>query len=495
VRLAIGATRWHIVRQLVTETVLLGVGGGAAGLLISMWTLRFLYPIALSLVPSEWGRVVLDLSPDLRVLAYTTGIAMAAGMALGIVPAWQATTVHVAGALHDEGAILGLRVTRSRMRQSLVVLQIAVCMVLLVAAALLARGLVRARALDLGFDTNGVIFTEYDLGRHGYTPARAAEYSRSLLEFAAGLPGVTSAALTSHVPLHGGVVRTATRPEGQDARVTVTSTTVSPDYFRTLGIPVTSGRIFSSDEFNQGVPVAVISDALAARFWPDRNAVGRTIQAADSPAPLTIVGVVHDTSSTSLWRDKEMALYRTMGVTDASRVHLVLRTGDDGRTVSAALRQRARALDARVRFVATPLGQLLQLWILPSRVAAAAAAVLGAVALLLASIGIYGVLAYTVRHRTREIGIRMALGASGPDVTRMILSDGGRLIAVGLSVGFVGAVAAGRVLGRFVFDVSPLDAVTFTLVPLFLSVVAFAACYLPARRASRIEPLAALRSR
>jgi predicted permease len=493
VRLAIGATRWHIVRQLVTETLVLGLGGGAIGLLISVWTLRLLYPIALSLVPSEWGRVVLDLSPDPRVFAYTTGMAVAAGLALAVVPAWQATTSGVAGALHDDGALLGLTVTRSRMRQSLVILQIATCMVLLVAAALLARGLERARSLDLGFDTTGVVFTEYDLDRHGYTPARAVEYNRALLEFAAGLPGVTSAALTSHVPLHGGVVRIDMRPDGHDAGVTVTSTTVSPEYFRTLGIPVTSGRIFSSDESSQGAPVAVISDALAARFWPDRNAVGRSIKAPDSQAPLTIIGVVHDTSSTSLWRDKEMALYRTMGVKDASRVHLVVRTSNDGRTVSAALRERARAMDARVRFAATPLETLLQLWILPSRVAAAAAAVLGAVALVLASIGIYGLLAYTVRHRTREIGIRMALGASGPDVTRMILSDGSRLIVLGLSAGSGGAAAAGQLLRRFMFDVSPLDPVAFTLVPLILSLVAVAACYLPARRASRIEPLAALR--
>jgi predicted permease len=494
VRLALGATRWRIVRQLVTETLVISAIGGAAGLLLSVWGLRLLYPLALSLVPSEWGRVVLDLTPDVRVFAYTAGMALAAGIGLGIVPAWQATTPHVSSALHDDGAMLGLRVARSRVRHALVVFQIAVCMVLLVAAGLLTRGLQRTHSLDLGFNTDGVVFTEYDLRRHGYTPAKAADFNQSLIDFAQRLPGVTAVALTSHVPLHGGVTRTDVHPEGVDRLVNVTITTVSPDYFRALAIPLTAGRLFSPQESNAGVPVAVISDALAARFWPGLDPVGRTLATDGSGGPLTIVGVVHDTSSASLWRDKEMALYRTLGSADSRRVQVLVRATRDVSVVAGALRERARTLDARVTFSATPLEALLRLWILPSRIAAIAATVLGLIALLLASVGIYGVLAYAVRHRTREIGIRMALGANRRDVMRLILRDGWRLIALGVSVGLAAAVVAGQVLSRFIFDVSRTDLVTFSVVPLFLCAVASAACYLPARRASRVEPLVALRT-
>ena len=494
VRLAIGATRWRLVRQLVTESLTISLLGGAAGLLLSVWTLRFLYPIGLSLLPFAWGTVVLDLSPDVRVFAYTAGIALAAGVLLGLAPAMQASTPHIAGALHDDGTMIGGRVRRSRLRQALVIVQVAVCLVLLVGAGLLARGLQRARSLDLGFDTTGVVFTRYDLRRHGYTAARAAELNALLAETAAGARGVTAVALTSHVPLDGGVKRTTVSLEGASARVGCTTTTVTASYFDAMKIPVIAGRAFADDESRQGAPVAMISEGLAARFWPGADPIGRQLGVDGLPVPLTIVGVVRD-ASYALWRDKAMSLYLPFGPeSDPRDVHLLVRTSGDPAPLLMALRQRVRTLDRRLTFQATPLDALLALWILPSRIAAIAAAVLGGLALVLAAVGLYGVLGYTVSHRTREIGIRMALGARAADVRRLVLAEGGRLIVIGLVAGLAGAVVIGRLLRRFVFDVSALDPLTFVVIPAFLAVVALAACYFPARRASRVEPLVALRA-
>jgi predicted permease len=367
-------------------------------------------------------------------------------------------------------------------------------MVLLVSAGLLARGLQRARAVDLGFATSGVVFTEYDLRRQGYSSEEASTFNASLLQFASALPGVTAAALTSHVPLHGGVVRHQFRPDGRAETVPVTISAVSAGYFRALDIPVSAGRVFTQEESDGHSRVAVISEGLAARFWAGRTALGESVRPADSAVPLTIVGVVHDTTDVSLWRDKEMAVYEVAGLADSRDLHLLIKTSRDRSTLLAALAEKARVLDPRVRFSATTLDELLQLWILPSKVGAIAAAVLGSLALFLACVGVYGVLGCTVRQRTREIGIRMALGASRGDVMRLVLREGGRLIAAGLAVGAGGAAVAARVLHRFVFDLGTVDVLTFTLVPLCLAAVALAACYFPARLASQVEPLEALRA-
>jgi predicted permease len=494
VRLAMGATRWRLVRQLVTESLAIGLLGGAAGLLLSVWTLRFLYPIGLSLLPFAWGAVVLDLSPDVRVFAYTVAIALGAGILLGLAPALQASTPHLAGALHDDGAMIGGRMRRSRLRQALVIVQIAVSLVLLVGAGLLARGLYRARSLDLGFDTAGVVFTRYDLRRHGYTAERAAGLNALLVDTAAAARGVTAVALTSHVPLDGGVKRTTVSLEGSGARVECTTTTVTASYFDAMKIPVIAGRAFADDESRQGAPVAMISEGLAARFWPGVDPIGRQLAADGLQVPLTILGVVRDASH-ALWRDKAMSLYLPLGpASDPRDVHLLVRTSEDPAPLVMALRQRVRALDRGLTFTATPLDSLLALWILPSRIAAIAAAVLGCLALVLASVGLYGVMAYTVSDRTREIGIRMALGARAADVRRLVLAEGGRLIAIGIAAGLAGAVVLGRMLRRFVFDVSALDPLTFVVIPVCLCAVALGACYFPARRASRVEPLVAMRT-
>jgi putative ABC transport system permease protein len=493
VRLAIGATRWRVVRHLVSESIVISLAGGAFGLLLASWILSALYPLGVSYVPAEWGAVVLDLSPDLRVFAYTFGLAVLAGLLLGAGPALQSSSPHIAGSLHDAGTMIGSDVRPGRLRSALVVFQVAVCLMLLVGASLLARGLQHARSLDVGFRTSGVVFTEYDLRRQDYPVERAREFNRILVDAAAGV-GHGPAALTSHVPLHGGVRRAAVVPQGHAEQVTCTTSLVSRTYFETLGIPISRGRTFSDAEDSGGAPVVVISEGLAARFWPAVDPIGRSLTIAGSALPAIVVGVARDASTASLWREKEMSIYLPHTRADDRDLHVIVRSSVDTGAVTTILAQRARAFDPGLRFTAAPLDSLLRLWILPSRVAAIAAAVLGVLALVLASLGLYAVMAYDVARRTREIGVRLALGASGSGVIRVMLEDGMRLLGIGLAIGVVGAVILGRLLRQFLFDVSPIDPLTFVLVPAFLTAVAIAACFVPARRASRIAPVDALRS-
>jgi len=300
------------------------------------------------------------------------------------------------------------------------------------------------------------------------------------------------------VPLTGGIRRTIVRIEGverpDDQPLSCIYSAVSPDYFATLRTPIVKGRAFTAEEATNESPVAVISAGLARRFWADQDPLGRRIVAAASRHPLTIIGVVRDSSDGALWREKEMSLY--LPVSDASsqpRMHLLVRTVGDSRVIVTGLRSAARALDSNIGFEARPLDDVLRLWILPSRVAAIAAAVLGFIALLMASLGTYGVLAFVVSRRTHEIGVRVALGAGQGDVLRLVMSEGVRLITVGVAAGLVGSLAVARALRGVLFDLHAIDPATFGGVPLLLSVVALLACYVPARRAAKLDAMIALR--
>jgi predicted permease len=497
VRLAIGAGRWNIVRGLLVETVLLGLVAGGVALLLSEWTLRVLYASGQKLAPYPWT-LALNLTPDWRVFAYTFLLALAGGAVFGFIPALQASSLRIASALHEDAAILGLRLSRSRVRNGLVIAQISCSLVLLIAAALLTRGLQHARALDLGFTASGVLYAEYDLEKAGYTKERAAQFSQQLRERAGRIEGVAVTGLTSHVPLHGGVRRTevqlADAGAGRHPSITALYTVASPEYFEVLGIPFAAGRNFNSDDLAGRASTAIISEGLARRFWPSENPLGRTLRVTASTAPVTVVGVARDASTASIWREKEMSIYLPAAAgTDERRLHLLVRTGSDPAAAASALRQIAATLDPDLRFEAVPLDKLLSLWLLPSRVAAAGATVLGLLALALASIGIYGVLAYVVAQRTREIGVRIALGASPAHVIHLILGEGSTLIAVGVVLGVAGAGAGAPLLRTLLLDVSTIDPLAFGAASLALTAVALCACYVPARRAARLPPLVALR--
>jgi predicted permease len=494
IRIAIGAGRWRLVRQLLTEALVLAVIAGGAALLLSGWILRVLYAIGVSLAPFPWT-VALSLSPDIRVFVYTFGLALVTAVLFGLVPSLQISSPRISSALHQDGTVFGIRLGRSRVRQMLVIAQLAGCLVLLVDAGLLTRGLRTARALDLGFRADHVVYSEYDLRQLGYSKSRAEAFNGSLAERASHVPGIASLALTSHVPLHGGVRRTPVAFATANGRESAWSiySMVTSTYFETLSIPLIEGRDFVAED--AAAPVVIISEGLARRFWPGEKGVGRVISLGARAQPLTVVGVVRDAANGAIWREKEMSVYLPVqSSSDPRDLQLIARTAVDPSLVMPALRGIGVDLDPDLRFTVTPLERLLQFWILPSRAAAGGAAALGLVALVLAALGIYAVIAFAVTHRTRELGIRMALGADARDVLRLVLGEGGRLILIGLLIGTAAAGASAPLLGQMLFGVSAFDPVTYGLVLMFLAAVALAASYIPARRAAALEPVAALRA-
>jgi putative ABC transport system permease protein len=491
VRLAIGASRLRIVRQLVVEALLLSLTAGAIGLLLSTWVLRLLYVKGLALNPF-WWTVSLTLAPDAHVFAYTLTIAATAGLVFGLAPALQLSSP-VVSALNDSRTVAGARVGGARLRHGLVVLQIAGSLVLLMAAGLLARGLQSAEALNVGFNTRDVVYAEYSLRTQQYSVARAAAFNAALLERIAAVEGVVDAALTSHVPLHGGVrridVRLADASTAEPVNVTVTK--VSEKYFDVLGIRFVAGQGF--DAVDGGERPIVISEGLARRFWPGQPAIGKTMTSGAWTAPGTIVGVVRDAATAAIWREKELAVYVPLGAADPRDVTAALVRTSSASGVRAALESTAASLDPDLRFTVMPLDSLLQFWLLPSRVAAAAAGVLALIAIVLASFGLYAVLSFAVSHRLREIGIRMALGATSRDIVSLVVTDAWRLMGVGFAVGGACAAATAPLLGRLLFGVSAFDPLTIAAVIVVLVAAALAASYVPARRAARLEPLDVLR--
>ena len=501
VRLALGAARWQIVRYHMLESVLVALLSGAAGLLLSAWALRLLHPLGLSLLPESWAGVVLDVSPDVRVFLYTLLLSLVAAMLFGLGPAVQASSPHVAGALREDPTVLGARISRSSMRDGLVVVQIAVCLMLLAVAALTARSLQRTRTLDIGFTSSGVVYTHADLRRYGYSPAAAAELYHRLEARARSVPGVRTVAWTTHVPLTGGVVRVALRPDGHAADTVTSYTAVSPSYFEALGIRLVEGRTFSAEEASSGAPVAVISEALARRFWPDpvgggshSSALGKRLTSPRSPSPLTVIGIARDAADVAIWREKELSVYVPAVIDGVAALQMLVGTAGSTDLVVSQLRHAARESGRHLHMEIRPLDDVLRFWAMPARVAAITAAILGGLALLLAAVGIYGMLAQAVTQRTREIGIRMALGARAQDVVTLMVGAGARLVGIGIAAGLIGAFTTTRFLTVLLAGVDPLDPWAFAAATAFLAVIGLAACYLPVRRAAHLDPIVALRS-
>lgn len=492
-RLAIGAGRRRIVRQLLAESLLVGGASGVTALLLAEWSLRLLYRIGLSLAALPWA-VSLNLEPDVHVYAWTTGIALLSGVALGLLPALQASSPRLAGALHGQGLFDG-RLRGTTLRHALVIAQVAASLVLLFGAGLLLRALATAETLDLGFKTAGVIYADYDPRAARYTASRAEAFNAALVESSRGLPGVTAVALTTHVPLHGGVrwtsVQLSDAPGAPtDPRAIVS--TVSPDYFAVLRIPFVGGHNF---EPAVAVPSAIVSEGLARRFWPGESPIGKVLRLSESPLPRTVVGVVRDAANGAIWREKELAIYLPIdAAADPRDMHILISTTGEVAAVRRLLAERAAVLAGDMRFSPIPLDQLLRLWLLPSRIAFSGVVVLAVMALGLACVGLYGVLTFAVSERSRELGIRMALGADAQRVRRLVLGDAWRLVAAGLAIGTAGALPLTPFLGRLLFGVSPFDPLTLVGAASVLTAIALGSAYRPARRASLLEPLVVLRT-
>lgn len=493
IRLSLGATRGRLVRQLLTESLVLAVMGGIGGLLLASWASAVLLRVA---TPPFAGQLNFNVSPDIRVLGYAFGVSVLTGVVFGLVPALHASQPGVGELI--KSAVLPRR--RTWASDGFVVAQVGLCVVLLVAAGLLLRGLRRAQTTDPGFETRHVLALSLDLRVHHYEEAAAVEFGRRVTGQLRAVPGVKAAGLAEIVPLGTAFMATSIQIEGHETKpdappLIVSQNVVSPEFFETLGIPVVRGRGFENADWKNATETVVVNETAARRLWPGEDAVGKRAKVGGSKAYAVIVGVVKNTRSSFLWDADEPYIYSPMKAANnpAPDIHILVRTAGDPRPLAGVLRGIIRAADRNVQVSSKVLDENLAIWIWPSQVGATLAASFGLLALTLAAVGIYGVVAYTVSRRTHEIGIHMALGAQRADVLQMVLGRGMLLVGIGVIAGMAAAFAISRLIAQFLYGLSPGDPVTFGGVAAVLAAVAIVAHYVPARRALRVDPVVALR--
>jgi predicted permease len=497
VRVAIGASRERIVRQLLTESLILATLGGGLGIALAGW--------ATNVFSASWHLptdipFAFDFGLDGRALAFTATISLLTAVVFGLFPALQASQPGIASALKAE-SLTPQGEKRSRLRDALVVGQVATSCLLLICAGLALRSLGRMQKVDPGFDTRNGLLVTVTPSLLGYDEARGQVFYRRLLDSVSSLPGVTAASLAHYVPLEfsagaGNVYVDGreVRP-GQPADETYWST-VAPRYFETMGTRLLEGREFTPADDASALPVVVVNDAFAKRYWPGEDPLGRTLRTVTPDAPAaTVVGVVATAKERTLTEAPEPHLYRPLAQNYPSAATLVVRSNGDARSLLPAVRDAVRALDPEIGLTdVKTLEQLVEGRALAgTRFGTGLAAVFGVLGLGIAMVGLYGVLSYAVSRRVREIGIRMALGASRAGVLRLVVGQGMRLAAIGMVLGTIGAVAAARLLSSILYGVGGADVGIVAVVLAALAGVAALASYVPARRATRIDPITALR--
>jgi predicted permease len=492
VRLAIGATRWRLLRQLLTESLLLSAMGGALGLMAAWGTLRTVYPLLMARLPEEVRSIDLNPNPDIRIVLYSLALAFVTGIGFGLIPALQSSNPDLNSALKESGTTTGGRAT-GWLRGSLVTAQIAVCLVLLIAAGLLMRGLQAAQAIDPGFETRGIATASFDLGLEGYDEARAAAFHRQITERLRSHAGIDEVAFIDSVPLSGSRRGTMVTLEGKDGHLQITNAEISANYFQLLGIPIVRGRGFEPRESTWDQHVLIVSESTARKFWPGEDPIGKRVKVGDAKEYQQVIGVSKDIRATGLATVDPAFIYYAAGPKTHLGMSLLARGAAGVPAIAKAIREETQALDSNVLVTSGTLEDNLALFQLPSRILSILAFALGLAGLLLASMGIYGVMAYAVTQRTKEIGIRMTMGAQRRDVMQLILGQAMRPVAIGVAFGLAAGAGVSRVLASLLYGVSPLDPMVFGGVALFLAGVALLAGYVPAQRASKMDPMTALR--
>ncbi|MBA3961835.1 MAG: ABC transporter permease [Chthoniobacterales bacterium] len=493
IRAALGAGRFRLVRQLLTESVLLGLCGGAAGLLVARWGLDAL----LALAPSDLPRVA-DIHLNAAVLLFSLLLSVITGVIFGVAPAWLAARTDVNEALKQ--GTRGSTDARGKLRGALVVAEVAFALVLLGGAGLLARSFLRLTNVDPGFNPAHATVLRLTLPEKKYEKdAQQVAFVDALLERLRVLPGVEAAGLTHTLPLLGDWVMLFNiegRPAVAPTEMPTTNFySVTPDCFRAMGIRLLRGRVFNPRDTATAPPVVIVNETLAKQYFPNENPLGKRMNIAGGPEKLReIVGIVADVKQYGIDQAATSQSYEPFAQHPFNTLNVVLRTGGPAAAVMAGLRPAVYAVDKDQPIGSIqPLAEIVARSIAQQRFAMTLLLVFAGVALVLAAIGIYGVMAYTVAQRRGEIGIRMALGAQTGDVVRLILGNGARLVGLGLLVGLAASFAATRALRSMLFQTSAADPLTLGAITLLLAGVALIACLLPAQRATRVNPIEALR--
>jgi len=485
IRSALGASRGRLVRQTLTESILLSSVGGAVGLVIAFWAVPPLLALKPATLPVRIGVPI-----DWRVLGFTFLLALVTGVVFGLAPALRSSKLDLVPALKDEAFLAGL--SRSRLGSLLVIGQVSICLVLLIGAGLCVRSLINARSIDPGFDTRRTLIAEVDPGSLGYSEAKRKTFYQQMLERLGALPGVSSVSFAGYLPLATGRL-TQTFVIGQQ-KTSLEAMYVGPAFCRTMGIPLLRGRDFTPGDAAASPTPVIINDALAHRFWPGQDPMGKVLGRADdkSPSGLVVAGVVRTGKYHTLSEGPQAVIY--LPADSGWKATLLVRTEGDPRALLAPVRREVQALDPNVVPIdLETMEQYMALPLFPAHTTGLLLGVFGAVALVLAVTGLYGVISYAVSQRTHDIGVRMALGAAERDVLKVVVGQGLRLTLIGVACGLLSAFGLTRVLGSLLYGIRPTDPLTFACVSLLLTVVALLASYIPARRATKVDPMVALR--
>ena len=498
VRSTLGAGRARIVRQLLSETAVLGLLGGAMGIALAYWGVQALS----TLLPESVPRVN-SIRVDNLVLGFALLLSLAASCAFGLAPALFAADCNLLASLREGGGRSGESRNRRRARSFLAAGEIALAMVLLVTAGLLLRSFAKLTAVSPGFDPRHIVMADISLPQFQYAkPQQWAAFSDELLTRVQALPGMRDSAVVVPRPIADGFINLGFDIEGSPAASASASRTanyvaVSPDYFRVMGISLKAGRLFDRHDASSAPRVAVISQMMAWTYFPNQNPLGKRLTFGfplDSWAPREIVGIVGDVRDVALGQEPGAVMYVPYAQAPFWGANMVVKSTLSVASVSAAIRQEVRKMDKDLPVTdVAMMPDVIEASVAQPRFRTLLLGLFAAMALCLATIGIFGVISYSVSCRTNEIGIRVALGAQSGDVLKQVLMEGGRLAAIGLSLGVAGSLVAARLIGTLLFGVKPTDAPTFAVVVLILAGVTFAASYIPARRATRVDPIVALR--
>ena len=493
IRLALGAPKWKLVRQLLVESLVLAMAGAAAGVLLAVWILRAIAAIRLPMdVPAE-----MSLHPDGRVLGFALAACVLTTILFGLAPALHAVRVDLVPALKNQ---LSERFRRIQARDLLVAAQVTLSLMLLVGTVLVVRSLQRATTIDVGFNPRNAVAVSFDVGLNGYSEDQGKAFERRLMDRLTSLPGLQAVALTDSIPLGIGESMTTAYAEGKPVpkRSDVPSAyyyDVTPGYFRAIETRLTAGRDFDDHDRADTPRVGIVNQALAQRLFPGENPIGKRFRTApDRGAWTEIVGIAQDGKYQSMNDSSEPAIFWPRLQNYNSTVSIIVRSSRPSDDVLREVSQVVNSLDPSLPFFQSgSLEDHMRVPSLPARIAASMLGAFGLIAVVLAATGVYGTLAYAISRRTREIGIRVAIGATGGDVLKLVLRRAALTLACACALGAILTLALGPVFSPILYGVSPRDPATYALALALMAAVGAVACFVPARRALRVQPAMALR--